>query len=68
MTSDFFIDIIESSNYLEANSIDNSIYLIKDGRKDGIVNLKKKTCSCRKFQLELLPCRHAVAAIRYLIC
>ena len=63
--SDFLTDSIECSHSLEANPVDNSIYLVKDGRKDGIVNLKEKTCSCRKFQFELLPCRHAVAAIRY---
>ena len=61
----FLTVTIESSNCLEANPIDYSIYLVKDGRKDGIVNLKEKTCNCRKFQFELLPYRHAVAAIRY---
>ena len=66
--SDFLTDSIECSHSLEANLVDNSIYLVKDGRKNGIVNLKEKTCSCRKFQLELLSCQHAVAAIRYLIC
>ena len=66
--SDFLTNSVECSHSLEANSVDNSIYLVKDGRKDSIVNLKEKTCSCRKFQLELLPCRHVVAAIRYLKC
>ena len=67
-TSDFLTDSIECSHSLKANPIDNSIYLVKDGRRDGIINLKEKTCSFRKFQFELLPCRLAVAAIRYLIC
>ena len=62
--SNFLTDSIECSHSLEANPVDNSIYLVKDG----IVKLKEKTCSCRKFQLELFPCRHVVAAIRYLIC
>ena len=49
MASDFLTDIIESSNCLEATPIDNSIFLVKDDRKNDIVNLKEKTCSCRKF-------------------
>ncbi|KAK3210830.1 hypothetical protein Dsin_015536 [Dipteronia sinensis] len=38
---------------------------VKDGNKDGLVNLSKKTCSCTKFQVDKLPCRHALAAVRY---
>ncbi|TXG74131.1 hypothetical protein EZV62_002710 [Acer yangbiense] len=29
------------------------------------VNLSEKTCSCKKFQNDLLPCSHALAAIRF---
>ena len=47
--SNFLTDSIKSSHSLEANPTDNSIYLVKDGRKNDIVNLKKKTCSFRKF-------------------
>ncbi|KAK0570833.1 hypothetical protein LWI29_007171 [Acer saccharum] len=36
-----------------------------DGNKDGLVNLSEKTCSCMKFQVDKLPCRHALAAIRF---
>ncbi|TXG54031.1 hypothetical protein EZV62_019287 [Acer yangbiense] len=37
-----------------------------DGEKDGLVSLSEKTCSCREFQNDLLPCCHALAAIRYI--
>ena len=67
MAYEFLTDSIESSHCLEAKPLDNILYLVKDGRKDGIVNLKEKTCSCWKFQFELLPCQHVVVAIRYLI-
>ncbi|KAK0573575.1 hypothetical protein LWI29_034673 [Acer saccharum] len=33
-----------------------------DGYLNGFVNLIEKTCTCRKFQLDQLPCRHALAA------
>ncbi|KAK0572686.1 hypothetical protein LWI29_035455 [Acer saccharum] len=36
-----------------------------DGEKDGLVNLSEKTCTCREFQNDLLPCCHALAAIRF---
>ncbi|KAK0607983.1 hypothetical protein LWI29_023554 [Acer saccharum] len=36
-----------------------------DGEKDGLVNLYEKTCTCREFQNDLLPCCHALAAIRF---
>ncbi|KAK3229652.1 hypothetical protein Dsin_001533 [Dipteronia sinensis] len=45
--------------------IDSVNFNVKDGNKDGLVNLSKKTCSCTKFQVDKLPCRHALAAIRY---
>ncbi|KAK3221585.1 hypothetical protein Dsin_008610 [Dipteronia sinensis] len=45
--------------------IDSVNFNVKDGNKDGLVNLSEKTCSCTKFQVDKLPCRHALAAIRY---
>jgi hypothetical protein len=35
---------------------------VVDGYLNGFVNLIEKTCTCRKFQLDQLPCRHALAA------
>ena len=46
--------------------IDLVNFNVKDGNKDGLVNLSEKTCSCMKFQVDKLPCRHALAAIRLL--
>ncbi|KAK3230068.1 hypothetical protein Dsin_001949 [Dipteronia sinensis] len=45
--------------------IDSVNFNVKDGNKDGLMNLSEKTCSCTKFQVDKLPCRHALAAIRY---
>ncbi|KAM3379338.1 hypothetical protein P3S68_011752 [Capsicum galapagoense] len=30
-----------------------------------VVNVKKKQCSCRSWQLKKIPCAHAIAAIHY---
>ncbi|TXG73466.1 hypothetical protein EZV62_002045 [Acer yangbiense] len=46
--------------------IDLVNFNVKDGNKDGLVNLSEKTCSCMKFQVDKLPCCHALAAIRLL--
>ncbi|KAK2648690.1 hypothetical protein Ddye_016179 [Dipteronia dyeriana] len=35
---------------------------VVDGYLNGLVNLSDKTCTCRKFQLDQLPCRHALVA------
>ncbi|XP_024033476.1 uncharacterized protein LOC112095599 [Citrus clementina] len=36
--------------------------VIGGGLKEGLVDLQKKTCSCRVFQLDQLVCAHAIAA------
>ncbi|KAL5581751.1 hypothetical protein UlMin_014193 [Ulmus minor] len=41
------------------------MYTILDGDKNGVVDLQARTCSCRQFQLEQLPCAHAMIAIRH---
>ena len=45
--------------------MDNSVYHVKGGIKDRVVNLTDKTCTCFRFNLDLIPCSHACAAIRY---
>ena len=40
-------------------------FIVKDGDLDGHVNILKKTCSCREFRLDHLPCEHALAVCRY---
>ncbi|KAK0601670.1 hypothetical protein LWI29_026265 [Acer saccharum] len=36
----------------------------KDGDLDGIVDLTSKTCTCRQFDIDEIPCEHALACIR----
>ncbi|XVF88963.1 hypothetical protein PTKIN_Ptkin19aG0093500 [Pterospermum kingtungense] len=45
--------------------INSYTFNVKDGLKSYVVNLMHRTCSCRKFDLDLMPCSHACAAIRY---
>ena len=55
----------EYSHKYTVRPIDNVNFNVKDGDKDGLVNLSEKTCTCKEFQNDLLPCSHALAAIRY---
>ncbi|KAL5549324.1 hypothetical protein UlMin_004555 [Ulmus minor] len=43
----------------------DTVYTILDGDKNRVVDLQARTCSCRRFQLEQLPCAHAMIAIRH---
>ncbi|KAL5563973.1 hypothetical protein UlMin_033720 [Ulmus minor] len=43
----------------------DTIYTVFDGDKNGVVNLDRRSCSCRRFQLEQLPCAHAMIAIHH---
>ena len=48
-----------------AESVDKYVYHVKGETKDQVVNLTDKTCTCRRFNLDLIPCSHACVAIRY---
>ncbi|XP_070031691.1 uncharacterized protein [Nicotiana tomentosiformis] len=41
------------------------IHIVIDGVKRFIVCLQNKRCSCGQFQLDELPCPHALAALRH---
>ena len=40
--------------------ISRSRIQIKGGIVDFVVNLERKTCTCGKFQIGKIPCRHAI--------
>ncbi|KAL5571929.1 hypothetical protein UlMin_021526 [Ulmus minor] len=43
----------------------DTVYIVFDGDKNGLVDLDRQMCSCRRFQLEQLPCAHAMIAIHH---
>ena len=53
------------SEIYTAEPVDKYVYHVKGGTKDRVVNLTNKTCICHRFNLDLIPCSHACAAIRY---
>ncbi|XVF63993.1 hypothetical protein PTKIN_Ptkin09bG0131600 [Pterospermum kingtungense] len=53
------------ADFMAVKAISSYEFQVLDGTRERFVNLQDRTCSCRKFQLDLLPCAHAIAAIRY---
>ncbi|XP_038719834.1 uncharacterized protein LOC120012484 [Tripterygium wilfordii] len=49
---------------LNVQPISHNKYYVRDGDQDGQVDLQNKTCSCQVFDLDQLPCVHALAACR----
>ncbi|XP_060210938.1 uncharacterized protein LOC132637947 [Lycium barbarum] len=40
------------------------VYTVNDGPRRFIIDLKRKTCSCRMFQMDEIPCSHARAVLK----
>ncbi|XP_019224380.1 PREDICTED: uncharacterized protein LOC109206067 [Nicotiana attenuata] len=55
--------IAESLNAVRAST--DYIHTVLDGVRRYIVFLENKRCSCGQFQLDELPCPHALAALRH---
>ncbi|KAL5541880.1 hypothetical protein UlMin_009590 [Ulmus minor] len=51
--------------FLQLDPANDTVYTVFDGDKNGVVDLDRWTCSCRCFQLEQLPCAHAMIDIRH---
>nr|XP_016449438.1 PREDICTED: uncharacterized protein LOC107774424 [Nicotiana tabacum] len=54
------------SQKLRVRASTNHIHTVIDGVKRYIVCLESKKCSCGQFQLDELPCLHALAALRHM--
>ncbi|XP_073017802.1 uncharacterized protein [Primulina eburnea] len=51
------------SQRLKASQLNSFEYHVYDDGKDEVVNLSDRSCSCRVFQIDKIPCAHAIAAI-----
>ncbi|XP_034212988.1 uncharacterized protein LOC117625556 [Prunus dulcis] len=57
---------LEDAARMNVVKVNNAQYNVLDGDMDGLVDLTNNSCSCRKFQLEQLPCKHVVAVCSFL--
>ena len=53
---------LDASQHMNVIPVDKLTYYVKGLHKKRVVNLKRKTCTCRRFQLDLFPYAHATAA------
>ncbi|XP_075080636.1 uncharacterized protein LOC142166116 [Nicotiana tabacum] len=58
-------DNIILSHKLRVRASTDYIHIVIDGVRRYIVCLENKRCSCGQFQLDELPCPHALAALRH---
>ncbi|KAL6289246.1 hypothetical protein ACE6H2_006756 [Prunus campanulata] len=57
---------LDDASRMNVVKLNNVQYNVVDGDMDGLVHMTNNSCSCRKFQLEQLPCKHVVAVCRFL--
>ncbi|KAK2645622.1 hypothetical protein Ddye_020817 [Dipteronia dyeriana] len=55
---------VEKCNFITVNPVDWNIFYMKRSEKQWTVDPAQKTCTCNKFQMDQLPCYHALAADR----
>ncbi|KAK2661233.1 hypothetical protein Ddye_007766 [Dipteronia dyeriana] len=55
---------VEKCAYMTVNPVDWNIFSVKWSRKQWTVDLAQKTCTCNKFQMDMFPCSHELAAAR----
>ncbi|KAK2648697.1 hypothetical protein Ddye_016186 [Dipteronia dyeriana] len=55
---------VDKCNFMTINPADWNIFSVKRSGKQWIIDLAPKICICNKFQIDLLPCSHTLAAVR----
>ncbi|KAK2653143.1 hypothetical protein Ddye_012999 [Dipteronia dyeriana] len=55
---------VDKCNFMTVNPVDWNIFSVKRAGKQWTVDLARKTCTCNNFQMDLLPCSHALVAVR----
>ena len=58
-------DALQRSISYEATIISEGRYRVQTNERTLVVNLETHRCECGAFQLDEMPCSHAIAAIRY---
>ncbi|KAL5546365.1 hypothetical protein UlMin_006052 [Ulmus minor] len=53
------------SNSLHTSQLNPVTYHVKGGELEGVVDIFNKTCTCKEFAIDKLPCVHAVAAAHH---
>nr|XP_009617029.1 uncharacterized protein LOC104109429 [Nicotiana tomentosiformis] len=57
--------VLKAARELQMAPSTSYLYSVLDKGKQRIMFLKDRTCICRRFQLDELPCAHAWAVLKY---
>ena len=52
-----------TTQHMNAVALNQFEYDVKGGEIDAVVHLGQKSCSCREFDIDRIPCVHALAAM-----
>ncbi|XP_060960939.1 uncharacterized protein LOC115723662 [Cannabis sativa] len=71
-TTTFLTPTVEKklvNNFVDSSTenlkpINESMFEVVELTRSWVINLKEKTCSCNQFQIDELPCAHALAVIK----
>ncbi|XP_010506939.1 PREDICTED: uncharacterized protein LOC104783488 [Camelina sativa] len=53
---------VRQASFLQVQEIDSHHYEVRSGSSVNVVNLSQRRCSCRVFDVDKIPCIHAIAA------
>ncbi|XP_010513254.1 PREDICTED: uncharacterized protein LOC104789220 [Camelina sativa] len=53
---------VRRASFLQVQEIDSYHYEVRSGTSVNVVNLSQRRCSCRVFDVDNIPCIHAIAA------
>ncbi|XP_060210503.1 uncharacterized protein LOC132637431 [Lycium barbarum] len=59
-----FLEEVRRMVYFSVEASTEYVYMVNDGPWRFIIDLKRKTCSCRMFQMDEIPCSHAWAVLK----
>ncbi|XP_008245563.1 PREDICTED: uncharacterized protein LOC103343698 [Prunus mume] len=57
---------LDAASRMNVVKINDMEYNVLDGDMNGLVHLQNYSCTCRKFDLEQLPCKHAIVVCWHL--
>ncbi|KAL6513030.1 hypothetical protein OROMI_034645 [Orobanche minor] len=60
------MDVIQAGSNMDVQFLRDGVFKVISNRKSCIVNLNERKCTCMKYQFDMITCKHALAAIRFL--
>ncbi|KAL3648195.1 hypothetical protein CASFOL_007619 [Castilleja foliolosa] len=56
-------EVIEKGAKLRAEPVSANKFKVKDGFDNHVVDMSDNSCTCREFEIMLIPCMHAAAEL-----